>query len=45
MRASLCPIPMGKRVMLMTATTGLAFLIVAASHAAPAQAPEPSVAA
>ena len=37
--------PAGKRVMLMTATTGLAVLIVAASHAAPAQAPEPSVAA
>jgi len=35
--------PAGKRVMLMTATTGLAVLIVAASHAAPA--PEPSVAA
>ena len=45
MRASLCPIPMGKRVMLMTATTALAVLTAAAAHSAPAQAPEPSVAA
>jgi invasion protein IalB len=37
--------PAGKRVMLMTATTGLAVLIAATSHSAPAQAPEASAAA
>jgi invasion protein IalB len=42
MRASRCPISMGKRVMLMTAMTALAVLTAAAAHSAPAQAPEPS---
>ena len=46
MRASRCALPAGKRVMLMTAaTTGLAILVAAASHSAPAQAPEASAAA
>jgi invasion protein IalB len=45
MHASRCVSPAGKRVMLMTATTGLAVLMAAASHAAPAQAPEASGAA
>ncbi|HYQ19252.1 MAG TPA: invasion associated locus B family protein [Xanthobacteraceae bacterium] len=46
MRASRCVSPAGKRVMLMTAaTTGLAILVAAASHSAPAQAPEASAAA
>ena len=42
MRASRCVSPVGKRVMLMAATTGLAVLMAAASHSAPAQAPEAS---
>jgi invasion protein IalB len=37
MRASRRASPAGKRVMLMTATAGLAVLIAAASHSAPAQ--------
>lgn len=45
MHASRCASPAGKRVVLMTATTGLAVMIAAASHAAPAQAPEASAAA
>jgi invasion protein IalB len=45
MRASRCVAPAGKRVMLTTATTGLAVLIAAASQSAPAQAPEASPAA
>jgi len=45
MRASRCVSPAGKRVMLTTATTGLAVLIAAASQSAPAQAPEASAAA
>src|SRR4051794_9839125 len=45
MRASRCVSPAGKRVMLTTATTGLAVLIAAASQSAPAQAPEASIAA
>jgi invasion protein IalB len=45
MRASRCVSPAGKRVTLTTATTGLAVLMSAASHSAPAQAPEASVAA
>ena len=45
MRASRCVSPPGKRVMLTTATTGLAVLIAAASQSAPAQAPEASAAA
>ena len=40
MRASRCASPAGKRVMLMTATAGLAVVIAAISHSAPAQAPE-----
>jgi invasion protein IalB len=46
MHASHRASPAGKRVMLMTAaTTGLAILVAAASHSAPAQAPEASAAA
>ena len=45
MRASRCVSPAGKRVMLTTATTGLAVLIAAAPQSAPAQAPEASAAA
>ena len=45
MHASHRASPAGKRVMLMTATTGLAVLMAAASHSAPAQAPEASAAA
>src|SRR6476469_7700148 len=45
MRASRCVSPPGKRVILTTATTGLAVLIAAASQSAPAQAPEASAAA
>ena len=45
MRASRCVSPAGKRVMLTAATTGLAVLLAAASHSAPAQAPEASAAA
>jgi invasion protein IalB len=43
MRASRCASPAGKHVVLMTATTGLAVLMAAASHSAPA--PEASGAA
>ena len=46
MHASHRASPAGKRFMLMTAaTTGLAVLVAAASHSAPAQAPEASAAA
>ena len=45
MRASRRVFPAGKRVKLTTATTGLVVLMAAASHSAPAQAPEPSGAA
>jgi invasion protein IalB len=45
MRASRRASPAGKRVMLMAATAGLAALIAAVSHSAPAQAPEGPLAA
>ena len=45
MRASRRAAPAGKRVMLMAATTGLTVVIAAASHAAPAQAPDGAAAA
>jgi invasion protein IalB len=45
MHASRFASPAGKRVALMTATAGLAIVISATSHSAPAQAPEASPAA
>jgi invasion protein IalB len=45
MHASRCASPAGKRVVLMTATAGLAIVISATSHSAPAQAPEAQAAA